>query len=171
MNMKKIDKTNLAIINELIRNSRVSDRQLAKKLKISQPTVSRRIKELDKERMLEYTAVPDLRKLGFEIIAFTFGKWDRQQFPDTRVEEMRDFISKHPNIIFVSTGQGEGWDRVGISVHRNYSEYHKLIQEFKSTWGQYFGTFCSFIVSLQSDNVLRSLSFKWLTDALKEENL
>jgi hypothetical protein len=84
---------------------------------------------------------------------------------------MRDFISKHPNIIFVSTGQGEGWDRVGISVHRNYSEYHKLIQEFKSTWGQYFGTFCSFIVSLQSDNVLRSLSFKWLTDALKEENL
>jgi hypothetical protein len=68
----------------------------------------------------------------------------------------------------MSTGSGFGWDRVCISVHKDYSDYSKVMQDFKSEWGQYCESFSSFIVSLQSDNILRNLSFKHLTKLLKK---
>jgi DNA-binding Lrp family transcriptional regulator len=166
--MIKLKSIDYEIISELIKNSRLSDRQVAKKLGTSQPTVTRRRTQLEKEGMLDYTGVPDLKKLGFEILAFTFGKWSFQKHPDSHVEEIKEFIRKHPGTIFMSTGSGFGWDRVCISVHKDYSDYSKVMQDFKSEWGQYCESFSSFIVSLQSDNVLRNLSFKHLTKLLRK---
>jgi DNA-binding Lrp family transcriptional regulator len=80
--MIKLKSIDYEIISELIKNSRLSDRQVAKKLGTSQPTVTRRRTQLEKEGMLDYTGVPDLKKLGFEILAFTFGKWSFQKHPD-----------------------------------------------------------------------------------------
>jgi len=77
---RKLKGKMLKLISELIKNSRRSDREIAKTIGVSQPTVSRLIKKLEKERLLDYTSTPDLRKLGFEILAFTFGNWNREDF-------------------------------------------------------------------------------------------
>jgi DNA-binding Lrp family transcriptional regulator len=159
----------LRLIAELVKNSRRSDRQLAKAIGTSQPTVSRTIKKLEKEGLLDYTAVPDLKKLGFEILAFTFGKWNFQKNPDTHVDEMKKFIDEHPNLIFVSTGAGLGSDRVGISVHKDYSDYSRVIQDFKTEFGEYYESLSSFIISLRSDTILRSITFKFLTKLLEDQ--
>jgi DNA-binding Lrp family transcriptional regulator len=119
--------------------------------------------------MFECGAFPNMRKLGYELLAFTFGNWNRESFPDTKVKEMKEFISKHPCIIFVSTGMGPSQDRMAITVHRSYSDYSKIIEEFKRDWGQYFSSLNSFIVSLQTDNILKDLSFKTLVDVLLAE--
>jgi DNA-binding Lrp family transcriptional regulator len=166
--MKKLTPIDHQILFQLIKNSRQSDRQIAKTLKISQPTVTRRRTILEKNGLLEYTSIPDLKKLGFEILAFIFGKWNFQKYPDTRVGDMRKFIDEHPNIIFVSTGTGQNCDRIGISFHRNYSDYSKTIQDFQEGWGKYFETFSSFIVSLQSDNILQNLTFRHLAEYMNQ---
>lgn len=166
--MIKLKSIDYEIISELIKNSRLSDRQVAKRLGISQPTVTRRRAQLEKEGLLDYTGVPDLKKLGFEILAFTFGKWSFQKIPETHAEEIKEFIRKHPGTIFMSTGSGLGWDRVCISVHKDYSDYSKAMRDLKTELGQYCESFSSFIVSLQSDDVLRNLTFKYLTKLLKE---
>ncbi len=167
--MTQLKPIDYEIIAELTRNSRLSDRQLAKILKISQPTISRRRAMLEKEGLLEYTAIPHLEKLGFEIMAFIFGRWNLKEFPDTRVEEMNDFISKHPNIVFVSTGRGIDYDRMAIAFFKDYSEYSKIMHEYKCGWGKYYSQFASFIVSLQSDKILRHVTFKHLGDYLKKK--
>jgi DNA-binding Lrp family transcriptional regulator len=59
----------------------LSDRKIAKIVKTSQPTVTRRRTELDKEELLEYTAFPSLKKLGFEILAFTLGSGTYRNTP------------------------------------------------------------------------------------------
>jgi DNA-binding Lrp family transcriptional regulator len=57
----------LRLISELMKNSRRSDRELGKVLGISQPTVSRMIKKLEKEGVIkEYNMMPDFAKLGYE---------------------------------------------------------------------------------------------------------
>jgi DNA-binding Lrp family transcriptional regulator len=166
--MTKMKPIDYEIISELIRNSRLSDRQIAKLLGTSQPTITRRRTKLEKEGLLDYTAVPDLKKLGFEILAFTFARWNFEGHPDAHVKEMKKFVEKHPGIIFISTGSGLGWDIVSISIHKDYSDYTRNIQDFRLGFGEFYEMLSSFIVSLQSDNVLRNLTFKYLTKLLKE---
>jgi len=61
------------LLYELMKNSKRSDRELAKVVKASQPTITRMRKNLEKsEYIREYTVMPALEKLGFEILAFSF---------------------------------------------------------------------------------------------------
>jgi len=56
MKLKNID---YMILSELIKNSKTSDRKLAKIVEVSQPTVTRRRINLEKEGLLEYTIIPN----------------------------------------------------------------------------------------------------------------
>jgi DNA-binding Lrp family transcriptional regulator len=169
--MRKLKPTDYKLLSELIKNPRLSDRQVARKMGSSQPTITRKRRELEEERLLDYTAIPDLKKLGYEILAFTFGRWNFKDYPDTRVEEMKKFIEEHPNILFISTGSGLGYDRMGISVHKDYNGYYKTMHDYETGWGKCFEVFSTFIVSLQTDNILRNLTFKYLAELMKRENV
>ena len=159
----------LRLICELMRNCRKSDRELAKAIGVSQPTVSRVRTRLEREGVIEYTGVPNLEKLGYEIIAITFAKWKREQYPDEKVPEALDFLRRHPNMLFVSTGMGIGSDRVTVSVHKNYSGFTKFVRELQTEWEEFMKITDSFLMALKSDNVLSPLSMKYLADCLREE--
>jgi len=122
------------LLCELVNNCRRSDRELARLIGVSQPTVTRVRNRLEREGIIRYDGVPNLAKVGYEIIAMTFGNWRHEKYPDTRISKAKDFLTKHPNIIFVSTGSGFGSDRVAISVHRDYSDYSKFMAEIKTDW-------------------------------------
>jgi DNA-binding Lrp family transcriptional regulator len=65
----------LRLISELMKNSRRSDRELARALKVSQPTVTRVRTRLEKEGIVkEYTMIPDFAKLGYQIRGVSFAK-------------------------------------------------------------------------------------------------
>ena len=68
----KLKEIELRLVSELMRNSRRSDRALAKALGVSQPTISRMISKLEKTGVIrEYTTIPDFGKLGYEIMGIT----------------------------------------------------------------------------------------------------
>jgi len=170
--VKKLKPIDFGIISELIKNPRLSDRQAAKKLGISQPTITRRRIELEKERLLDYTSIPDLTKLGFEILSITFGnRAARPQHAELQIQKAKDFMEKHPNLIFVSSGLGFGSDRVVISVHRDYSDYSKFQQEIRQEWGEIMTITGSFVISLVSDSILRHITFKYLAELMKKEQI
>ena len=158
----------LKLISELIKNSRRSDRELAKAIGISQPTVSRIRVRLEKQGFIDYSAVPNLAKLGFEIIAVTLGKRDYKKQPEVNVQKARDYVKRYPNMIFTASGSGLGNDRIMISVHRNYSDYSKFVQEMKTEWTGW-AELDSFLISLTGKDVVQPLSLKHLADYLKEE--
>jgi DNA-binding Lrp family transcriptional regulator len=61
------------LVSELMKNSRRSNKQLAKGIGRSQPTVSGIFKKMEKQGLIrENTLIPDCNKLGYEIVAFTF---------------------------------------------------------------------------------------------------
>jgi len=115
----------LRLISELVKNSRRSDRELAKAIGISQPTVSRIRMRLEKQGLIDYSAVPNLAKLGFEIIAVVLGKRNYQKYPETNVQKAQDFAKRHPNIIFTASGSG-----LGMTEYRFQST--EAIQTFPS---------------------------------------
>jgi DNA-binding Lrp family transcriptional regulator len=170
--MIKLKPIDYEVISELIKNPRVSDRQLAKILKTSQPTITRRRGIIEKERLLEYTSIPNLKELEFEILAITFG--NRAASPsnaELQIQKAKDFIERQPNLIFVSSGIGVNSDRVVISIHKNFGDYMKLQQEIRQEWGNIMAVAGSFIISLVSDSILRNLTFKYLAESVKKEHV
>lgn len=167
--MKNLKSLDYQILTELINNSRISDRQLARKIGVSQPTITRRRTALEKARLLEYTAIPDLEKLDFEILAITFADWNHDKFPDEKTNQAKTFLSKHSCMMFMSTGRGLGFDRVYITAHKGYSDYARFMRDLKKDWEQYMNRLDSFMVSLKSDNILRRLTFKCLAESIVKE--
>ena len=159
------------LLCELISNCRRSDRELARLIGVSQPTVTRIRTRLEQKGVIRYDGTPNLAKVGYEIIAITFGNWRREEYPDTRVSKAKDFLAKHPNIIFVSTGSGIGSDRVAISVHKDYAGYSEFMKEIKTDWGELMEITGSFIIGLKSDNILRPISMRYLAECIDRDKL
>jgi len=167
---KALKPVDYGILCELVKNSRLSDRQLAKILGVSQPTITRRRTFLEKERLLEYTAIPNLKKLGFDVLTLMFGKQKKEKDDDRNVEAAKAFIAKHPNVLFVSTGTGVDHDRVAISVHKSYSDYALYRRETVAQLAEYMDHPISFLISLQGDTMLRKFTLKYLAELIRKEH-
>jgi len=116
----------LKLVSELMRNSRRSDRDLAKAIGVSQPTVSRLLKKLEKDGIIkEYTMIPDFRKLGFTLLALTFIKIQESRSGEIEkttviIENMKENL---PEVVMFERGLGLGYDGVIASFHEDYSSY------------------------------------------------
>lgn len=174
--MKRRSKAELLLVSELIKNCRRSDRELAKVIGVSQPTVTRSRVSVEREGLVDYTAVPNFGKLGFEIMVFSFYSWRPEaneklvKNSDTLVKKLSEFLEDHKNIIFTSNGQGLGMERMMISVHKSYGSYVKLMKDVRQEWGEYLSSTNSFIISFKGDIVGRELSFRHFADFLLTEH-
>jgi DNA-binding Lrp family transcriptional regulator len=145
------------LLCELIKNSRRSDRDLAKILGFSQPSVSRLRKTLEKEAILQYTAIPDFSYLGFDLIVFTFYRMKEPVHPLR--EKAEKWLKEQPNVVFSSEGQGMEVDRVMMSVHRDYADFSEFHQKCRKELGTYIESFRTFIVSLRGHEIGRLFTF------------
>lgn len=142
------------LLYELIRDSKRSDRELAKVVKVSQPTITRMRKTLEKsEYIREYTVVPAFEKLGFEILALNFLDADV-------TEEFSKWIFKSPKILFACFGEGaNGKALLLVSLHKNFTDFSQFTSEIEKLFGSNVSSFKSFLSSLKAD-VVKPLSFK-----------
>lgn len=137
------------LLRELLKNAKRSDRELAKILGVSQPTVTRTRHKLEQDGVIQdYTIVPDFKKLGFEIMAINFVKISPESLTSETTERAREFTAKFPNTIFASAGEGLGMNGVSISFYKNYSEYQSRMNESRANWKELFADVRSFIVAL-----------------------
>ena len=154
------------LLVELLRNSKESDRKLAKKLGVSQPTITRTRNKLEREGLIRnYTIIPDWRKLGFEIIGLTFVKMNPKVVSEEMIEKVREYASKFRNAFFASTGEGMGMTGVIMSLHRNYRDYAEKLTLFRSDWGKYMENIESFIM-VTGEGEIKEFSFKYLDESL-----
>lgn len=158
-------KTEIKLLVELLKNSKKSDREIASILGVSQPTVSRTRTKLERERVIqEYSILPDLTKLGFELLAIT-----TVSFTVERTEKFKEraqvWMKKHPSILFSSRAQGMGKDGVIISVHKDFTDYDSFIIAVKSDWADSVKDFESIIISIKGFQA-KPFSFKYLSELL-----
>jgi DNA-binding Lrp family transcriptional regulator len=118
----------LRLIAELMKNSRRSDRELAKALGISQPTVSRLIKKLENEGIIrEYTMIPDFAKLGYTIMGATLLDVQepliKEKFEEVRKTTIRTERTAPHAALLAINGTARGKNRLFISFYENYSDY------------------------------------------------
>ena len=156
----------MQLLKELLINSKRSDRDLAKILGVSQPTLTRMRRRLEKDNyILDYTAIPNMTKLGFEIVAFTFFNVDRLDPKtgdfDTAVgESARKWVGNNSKVIFAAGGEGlHGKICMMVSVHRDFTEYTDFVSDLRGQWAHKVKEMESFLVSLKA-KVPKPFSFR-----------
>jgi DNA-binding Lrp family transcriptional regulator len=157
----------LRLVAELMKNCRRSDRELAKVLGISQPTVSRTIKKLEKNGIIEsYTILPNFGKLGYTIMAITFSKTKGTITPEQREKAKKyaaQVFKEGPfEIVMGERGMGMDFDGTFISYHKDYSSYMKTMNWFRQLDFLDFDKTESFLINLHDEVRYRPLNFKTL---------
>jgi DNA-binding Lrp family transcriptional regulator len=164
-NLKSID---YRILWELVKNSRRSDRELAKILGISQPTVSRRRTILEKTLIDGYTAIPKWEKLGYEVLAMTFVKIKAEIASKEKYETTRkkgsQWLMNQPNIIMAGACRGIGVDSFMISLHKNYSDYDDFMRDYRLELGDFIDDVQSVLVNIAGKELLKPLNLKYLAE-------
>lgn len=154
----------MKLLFELMKDAKRSDRELAKVLDTSQPSVSRMRNKLVKDGLIkQFTIKPDFLKLGYEILAITCFK---SKVSKEFTEKAEKVTMSKPNIIFAAACEGMGKNALVISLHKSYSEYYSLLRDIRSEGGDDIEACEPLLVSLRG-LIVKPFSLKYL--ALLEE--
>jgi DNA-binding Lrp family transcriptional regulator len=124
--------------------------------------VTRRRTKLQNEGYItEYTATPDLTKMGYDFVAMTFLKFAKES--SELFDKAREWTKKRSSIIYVTNGEGMGMNSIMVSVHANYADYSKLLEEIRRDWQPNLMDIQTFMISLARPELLiKPLSFRYL---------
>jgi DNA-binding Lrp family transcriptional regulator len=163
--------TEVKLIAELMKNSRRSDREIAKATGVSQPTVSRIIKRLEKEGIIEeYTIIPNFKRLGYQIMGVSFygrGEPSKEEEREELTKAAVEFERKNPHASLMAVnGMGLNKGRMFITLYTDYSSYTKAMQSAKMLPHMETETLESFLVDLNQSNY-RLLSMKQVAEHIR----
>jgi len=151
------------LLLQLIKNSKRSDREIAKVLKVSQPTITRLRKKLEKKAIANYTVVPDFPTLGYELMAFTLISSTGAKLD--LIEKAKEWAKGHPNIIFASQGEGMNMSGLMISLHKSFGEFSGFMLELRRDWSGILKDVQTFMVSFEGSVVIKPFSLTYLGEA------
>lgn len=111
-------KNRLMVLRELMVNAKRSDRDISKLIGISQPTVTRARTTLVKEGFIQgFTAIPDLSKLGFKLVAYTLMKF---------TDSLSRYLKEDDRVIYAVR---VNWKLFVVSVHKDYADFAIFSQQ------------------------------------------
>lgn len=121
--MTELDETDLDILRILNRNARKSFRDVARELKLSLTTISKRIKKMEDEKViLGYSPILDPDKLGFDITALIGVK-----ILHGKIVETEKILAEDPSVYAVFDSTGE-WDAIVQARFRSRSELNDFVK-------------------------------------------
>jgi DNA-binding Lrp family transcriptional regulator len=159
------------ICSELLKNSKNSDRELARKLGVSQPTITRRRAKLERTRVIkEYTFIPDFPKLGYHILAITFLKYspdiDMKQIQEIR-KKAQVLVKDAPmEMVMAERGIGLDYDGMVMSYHTDYNEFVKFRDVIRGMAPTKVQKLDSFVINLDDEARYQPLTFSTFAEHL-----
>ena len=150
----------MKLLMELLKDSKRSDREIAKIMGVSQPTISRMRERLTENGIIqEFTVIPDFVKIGFQIMAISSFKLKIAK----DIEGLKKLMMAKPNVIFSSIGEGMGKNGIIISFHKSYPDFSNFISNLRAEGNDIIDNFDSMLVSLENQ-IIKPLSLKYLAE-------
>jgi DNA-binding Lrp family transcriptional regulator len=166
--MKELKPIDYKLLFELMKDSHRSDRQIAKALGVSQPTVTRRRGLLEKNYIEGYTIIPKFGQIGFEIAAFTFLKSKAEHLDATErekaLQKLGNWYMKQPDVVLVQEGRGMGYDAVCVSLHKSYTDYAEFVRTQDSELCDLVLGSQTFALDLKLGVRIKPFNFKYLAN-------
>ncbi|MEM3074554.1 MAG: Lrp/AsnC family transcriptional regulator [Candidatus Pacearchaeota archaeon] len=123
------------VLTELLKNCKISDQEIARRLKTSRPTIFKIRERLEKEGVIKrYIPILDFEKLNLNLQSVILYKW-RDYSKTKELEKTIKFIKELPEVILFIKGEGMGskTDLI-ISLHEDLKDYERFIRRLKYEW-------------------------------------
>ena len=144
----ELDETGKRILNAVIENSRLSLRQIAKKIGVSVATVMHRLNRLEDEKIIKrYAASLDYEKIGYDIEVII-----EVRISKGRLLDVEKKIAVHPNVFAVYDVTG-AFDAIILARFRNRRQMD------------------NFLKKLQTYEFVERTETKLVLQTIKEENI
>ncbi|MEM2897615.1 MAG: Lrp/AsnC family transcriptional regulator [Candidatus Bathyarchaeia archaeon] len=118
-----LNSIDIKILEELINNSRLSYREIARRTRLSVNTVANRIERMGEEGIIKgYTVMLDAEKLGYDVIAII-----EIVVAKGKLIEVENEVAKHPNVYCVYDVTGTS-DAILIARFKTRKELSKFIK-------------------------------------------
>jgi Lrp/AsnC family transcriptional regulator, regulator for asnA, asnC and gidA len=124
-----IDNTNKAILNVLLENSRLSYRQIGKRVGVSVATVMNRVRELENKGIIKkYSVLLDYDKLGYDIEVIIDVRISKGKF-----SVFASKVRNEPNVfgIYDNTGHFDATILARFQNRRGVDAFLKKVQHYE----------------------------------------
>jgi Lrp/AsnC family transcriptional regulator, regulator for asnA, asnC and gidA len=118
-----LTEADVAIIECLSRDARMSVSRIAQKLKIPESTVRHRMRRLVNEGILQFAAVTDPLKLGYPVWV-----WIGLNVEMRRIRDVANRLTKFPEVYFVGITTG-GYDIILSAIFRSTEDLLAFLME------------------------------------------
>ena len=118
-----IDKIDQELILQLQKNGRESYSDLAEKCHLSETAVRYRVKKLINEGLINITAIPNLKLLGYDFMAIV-----GLQVHLADLQMTADSLVKHSIVCYLANVTGR-FDMIAIVVTKTTKEFADFVQE------------------------------------------
>ena len=125
----KLEETDKKIVNAIIENSRLSLRQIAKKIGVSVATVMHHMQKLEKDKIIKkFTAQIDYEKVGYDIEVLI-----EMRISKGRLLDVEKKIATHPNVfaVYDITGSFDAAILARFESRRQMDNFLKKIQTYE----------------------------------------
>jgi len=123
----EIDQLDKSILSVLLDDSRLSYRQIAKKLGVSTATIMNRVKELEKDIIKKHTVILDYEKVGYDVEVLIEVRISKGKLLQVEKE-----IANHPNVfaVYDITGDFDAAILARFPSRRKMDAFLKKIQTY-----------------------------------------
>jgi len=111
---RRLDSSDLAIVERLGRDARVSNREIAKELGVTEGTVRARVKRMQQEKQIRITAVTNIDRFRDAALAYIWIEVERAD----QTRAVADELAGIPELGFVGVMLGRA-DILAITMVRN----------------------------------------------------
>ncbi|MDX1734841.1 MAG: Lrp/AsnC family transcriptional regulator [Halioglobus sp.] len=125
---RKLDSTDSAIVERLSRDARVSNREIAEELGVTEGTVRARVKRMEQDKLIRITAVTNIDRFRDAALAYIWVEVERSEQTRRVAEAMADIAE----LGFVGVMLGRS-DILGITMVRNAEHLAEFVHKRIST--------------------------------------
>lgn len=157
--MERLTHREKQVLVELIKNCKISDQEIARKLKTSRPTIFKIRKRLEEKGLIKgYSTIIDLQKLDLNIHAVILYRW-KDYSRAKELERSINFIKSLPEVVLFVKGEGIGGKTdLIISVHKDLKDYEAFIRKLKYEWKDNVENVEAFLSSIEGISKCYDLS-------------
>jgi Lrp/AsnC family transcriptional regulator for asnA, asnC and gidA len=121
---RRLDDTDSAIVEHLSRDARVSNREIAEALGVTEGTVRARVKRMEEEKQIRLTAVTNIDRFKDAALAYIWVEVERSEQTRKVAEEMAEI--RELGFVGVMLGRS---DILGITMVRNAEHLARFVHK------------------------------------------